>query len=52
MVEHGLLGHVPATTYPFDVVSDAAKFIKNFAEINGIPQPAACSGRAKTVHLE
>ena len=47
-----LLGHVPETTYPFDVVSDAAKFIKNFAEINGIPQPAACSGRAKIVHLE
>ena len=45
--EHGLLGHVPATTYPFDVVSDAAIFIKNFAEINGIPQPAARSGRAK-----
>ena len=45
--EHGLLGHVPATTYPFDVVSDAAQFIKNFAEINGIPQPAARSGRAK-----
>ena len=45
--EHGLLGHVPATTYPFDIVSDAAQFIKNFAEINGIPQPAARSGRAK-----
>jgi len=38
---------VPATTYPFDIVNNAAYFIKNFAEINGIPQPAAHSGRAK-----
>ena len=25
--EHGLVGHMPATTYPFEVISDAAHFI-------------------------
>ena len=44
--EHGLVGHMPATTYAFEVVSDAAHFIRNFAECYGIPQPAARSGRA------
>ena len=44
--EHGLTGHVPATTYPFEVVNDAAHFIRNYAEVFGIPQPAARSGRA------
>ena len=44
--EHGLTGHVPATTYPFKVVNDAAHFIRNYAEVYGIPQPAARSGRA------
>ena len=44
--EHGLVGHMPATTYPFEVISDAAHFIRNFAECYGIPQPAAQSGRA------
>ena len=44
--EHGLVGHMPATTYPFEVVSDGAHFIRNFAECYGIPQPAARSGRA------
>ena len=45
--QHGLTGHVPATTYPYNVVSDAVHFIRNYAVINGIPQPAARSGRAQ-----
>ena len=44
--EHGLVGRPPATTYPFDVVNDAVRFLKIFAEIHGIPQPAAPRGRA------
>ena len=45
--EHGLTGRMPATTYPFEVVSDGVHFIRNYAEVYGIPQPAARSGRAK-----
>ena len=45
--QHGLTGRVPATTHPFEVVHDAALFIRNFAEVHGLPQPAARSGRAQ-----
>ncbi len=31
--QHGLLGHVPATTYPFEVVNDAVHFIRKFTEV-------------------
>ena len=45
--EHGLIGRMPATTYPYSIVSEGARFIRNYAEVYGIPQPAARSGRAK-----
>ena len=45
--QHGLMGRLPATTYPYDIVSESANFIRNYAEVYGIPQPAARSGRAK-----
>ena len=45
--EHGLIGCMPATTYPYSIVSEGARFIRNYAEVYGIPQPAARSGRAK-----
>lgn len=45
--EHGVIGHVSATTYLFKVVSNAVHFIWLYAEVHGIPQPAARSGRAK-----
>lgn len=36
--EHGLIGLIPATTYPFEVVSDAVHFIRlYYAEVQGIP---------------
>ena len=41
-----MTGHIPATTYPYEIVCDAVRFICNYAEIFGIPQPAARSGRA------
>ena len=45
--QHGLVGRIPATTYRYEVVSDAVHFIRSYAEVFGIPQPAARSGRAK-----
>ena len=45
--EHGLTGRMPATTYPYEIVNDGVYFIRNYAEVYGIPQPAARSGRAK-----
>ena len=44
--QHGLTGHAPATTYPYEITYDAVHFIRNYAEVFGIPQPAARSGRA------
>lgn len=44
--EHGLAGRAPATMYPYEVTYDAVRFIRNYAEIYGIPQPAARRGRA------
>ena len=38
--EHGLIGRMPATTYPYSIVSEGARFIRNYAEVYGIPQPA------------
>ena len=37
---------MPATTYPYEIVNDGVYFIRNYAEVYGIPQPAARSGRA------
>ena len=45
---HGNTGKMPSTTYPFEVVRDAVQFINNHAEVHGLPQPAARSGRAET----
>ena len=44
--EHGLAGRVLATMYPYEVTYDAVRFICNYAEIYGIPQPAARQSRA------
>ena len=44
--EHGLTGHIPVTIYPYEIVCDAVHFICNYAEIFGISQLAARSGRA------
>ena len=44
--EHGLTGHLPATTYSYEAVSDGVHFICAYAEIFGKPQPAARYGRA------
>ena len=35
--EHGLTGHTPATTYPYEIVCDAVRFVRNYAEIFRIP---------------
>jgi len=43
---HGNTGKVPKSTYPFEVTYEAIQFIKNFAEIHGLPQPSARCGRA------
>lgn len=44
--EHHLTGRMPATTYLYEIASDGF-FIRKYAEVYGIPQPAARSGRAK-----
>ena len=44
--QHGLTGHAPVTTYPYEIISEAIHFIRNHSGIFGIPQPAARSGRA------
>ena len=49
--EHGLKGHKAYNAYPFEVVSAAAKFIKNYASVFGLPQPAASRGRANQAPL-
>ena len=43
---HGNTGKVPKTTYPYEVTHGVVQFIKNFAEIHGLPQPSARRGRA------
>lgn len=44
--QHGLVGRTPQNTYPYEVTYDAVHFIRNYAELFGIPQPAARRGRA------
>ena len=44
--EHGSKGHKAYNAYPFEVVKDAIEFIKNYASVFGLPQPAAPRGRA------
>ena len=45
---HGNTGKLPSTTYPFEVVQDVLQFINNYADVHGLPQPAARHGRADT----
>ena len=49
--EHGLAGRAPATMYPYEVTYDAVRFIRNYAEVYGIPQPAARWGRADNLPI-
>ena len=44
--EHGSKGKKAYNAYPFEVVSDAVEFIKNYSTVYGLPQPAAPRGRA------
>ena len=44
--EHGSKGRKAPNTYPFEVVVNAVEFIKNYASVFGLPQPAAPRGRA------
>ena len=50
---HGNTGKVPATIYPYEVTHGVVQFIRNFAEVHGLPQPSARRGRADTppVHV-
>jgi len=45
-ITHGNVGKSPATVYPFEIVVDCVQFIKNYAEVHGLPQPSARRGRA------
>ena len=45
-IVHGNTGKVPKTTYPYEVTCGVVQFVKNFAEIHGLPQPSARRGRA------
>ena len=45
-IVHGNVGKTPATVYPFEVVLNCVQFLKNYAQINGLPQPSARRGRA------
>ena len=44
--EHGLKGRKAYNAYPYEVVKCAIEFIKNYASVFGLPQPAAPRGRA------
>ncbi len=44
--EHGSKGRKAYNASPFEVVSSAMEFIKNYACVFGLPQPAAPRGRA------
>ena len=44
--EHASKGRKAYNAYPFEVVCDAVTFIKNYACVFGLPQPAALRGRA------
>ncbi len=43
---HGSMGRKAYNAYPFEVVESAVTFIKNYASVFGLPQPAAPRGRA------
>ena len=45
-IVHGNVGKMPATVYPFEVVLNCVQFLRNYAQINGLPQPSARRGRA------
>ena len=45
--EHGSKGHKTNNAYPIEVVNGAIAFIKNYASVFVLPQPAAPRGRAK-----
>ena len=45
-IVHGNTGKISKTTYPYEVTCGVVRFIKNFAEIHGLPQPSARRGRA------
>ena len=42
---HGNKGKLPPNAFSFNTVNSIVKFIKNYAVINGLPQPAAERGR-------
>lgn len=44
--EHGAVGKRPNTAYPKEVRANALKFIDTYAEVHGLPQPAARRGVA------
>ena len=44
--EHESKGRKAHNAYPFEIVCDAVTFIKNYASVFGLPQPAALRGRA------
>ena len=44
--QHGNKGRKAYNAYPFDVILNAVGFIKNYALVFGLPQPAASRGRA------
>ena len=44
--EHGLKGRKAYNAYPYEVVKCAIEFIKKYASVFGLPQPAAPRGRA------
>ena len=47
-IVHGNVGKSPAIVYPFEIVMECVQFIKNYAEVHGLPQPSALRGRADT----
>lgn len=44
---HGNKGKLPQNAFSFETVNYMVQFIKNFAVINGLPQPAAERGRGE-----
>ena len=45
---HGNKGKLPSNAFSFETVQFIVQFIKNYAVINGLPQPAAQRGRGQT----
>ena len=46
--EHALKGRESNNAFPLQVYKDAIRFIRNYAVVYGLPQPAAGRGRAST----